>query len=280
MSTTTRVAAWQCQPGPLDVAGNLRRLDQICAQAAAQQVEVLVTPEMFTSGYGLTPEQVLSLAEDAGGPTDAAVAADRAAAPPRDRLRPPRARRRRRRLQRGDAGRPRWRGPRASPQGASVRRRGPAPVRAQPRATDRVRLRRRPGRAPDLLRRRVPGSGAPPRGRRRPDRAGADREHGRLRGGPAGPGPGARVRERLRRGLRQLLRRRRPVRVQRPERGVRARRRSCSPRPAPRASSWSSPTCRASQPEPTWPTAGPTCTARRPRPGGRPGRGRGRDSRA
>jgi predicted amidohydrolase len=74
MSTTTRVAAWQCQPGPRDVVGNLRRLDEICAQAAAQQVEVLVTPEMFTSGYGLSPEQVLSLAEDAGGPTDAAVA--------------------------------------------------------------------------------------------------------------------------------------------------------------------------------------------------------------
>jgi len=72
MSTTTRVAAWQCQPGPLDVAGNLRRLDAICAQAAAQQV--LVTPEMFTSGYGLTPDQVLSLAEDAGGPTESAVA--------------------------------------------------------------------------------------------------------------------------------------------------------------------------------------------------------------
>jgi 5-aminopentanamidase len=74
MSTTTRVAAWQCQPGPLDVAGNLRRLDAICAQAAAQQVEVLVTPEMFSSGYGLTPDQVLSLAEDAGGPTESAVA--------------------------------------------------------------------------------------------------------------------------------------------------------------------------------------------------------------
>ena len=74
MSTTTRVAAWQCRPGPLDVAGNLRRLDEICAQAAAQQVEVLVAPEMFTSGYGLTPDQVLSLAEDAGGPTEDAVA--------------------------------------------------------------------------------------------------------------------------------------------------------------------------------------------------------------
>ena len=74
MSTTTRVAAWQCRPGPLDVAGNLRRLDEIGAQAAARQVEVLVAPEMFTSGYGLTPEQVLSLAEHAGGATDAAVA--------------------------------------------------------------------------------------------------------------------------------------------------------------------------------------------------------------
>jgi predicted amidohydrolase len=29
---------------------------------------------MFTSGYGLTPEQVLTLAEDAGGPTENAVA--------------------------------------------------------------------------------------------------------------------------------------------------------------------------------------------------------------
>jgi predicted amidohydrolase len=70
----TRVAAWQCRPGPLDVEGNLRRLDAICAQAAERQVEVLVTPEMFTSGYGLTPGQVVRLAEAAGGPTEAAVA--------------------------------------------------------------------------------------------------------------------------------------------------------------------------------------------------------------
>jgi predicted amidohydrolase len=74
VTTTTRVAAWQCRPGPLDVEGNLRRLDQICATAAARQVEVLVTPEMFASGYGLTPEQVSRLAEDSGGPTEAAVA--------------------------------------------------------------------------------------------------------------------------------------------------------------------------------------------------------------
>jgi predicted amidohydrolase len=74
MSMTTRVAAWQCQPGPLDVAGNLRRLDEVCATAAARQVEVLVTPEMFTSGYGLTPDEVAKLAEDPGGPTETAVA--------------------------------------------------------------------------------------------------------------------------------------------------------------------------------------------------------------
>lgn len=74
MSTMTRVAAWQCRPGPLDVAGNLARLDEVCARAAAREVQALVTPEMFTSGYGLAPDQVLSLAEEAGGPTDEAVA--------------------------------------------------------------------------------------------------------------------------------------------------------------------------------------------------------------
>jgi 5-aminopentanamidase len=74
MSTTTRVAAWQCVPGPLDVAGNLRRLDAICASAAARQVAVLVTPEMFTSGYAITRAEVLRLAQDAGGPTETAVA--------------------------------------------------------------------------------------------------------------------------------------------------------------------------------------------------------------
>jgi len=70
-----RVAAWQCQPGPLDVPGNLRRLDSACAAAAARQAQVLVTPEMFTSGYGITPGQAARLAQDAGGPTEAAVAA-------------------------------------------------------------------------------------------------------------------------------------------------------------------------------------------------------------
>ena len=74
MATTTRVAAWQCLPGPRDVAGNLRRLDAIGAAAAAQGVEVLVTPEMFTSGYAITRADAERLAEDAGGPTETAVA--------------------------------------------------------------------------------------------------------------------------------------------------------------------------------------------------------------
>jgi 5-aminopentanamidase len=74
MPATTRVAAWQCQPGSFDVEGNLRRLDAICAAAAARGAEVLVTPEMFTSGYAITRAGVLRLAEDAGGPTETAVA--------------------------------------------------------------------------------------------------------------------------------------------------------------------------------------------------------------
>jgi 5-aminopentanamidase len=71
--THMRVAAWQCPPGPLDVAGNLRRLDEACTAAAAAQAEVLVTPEMFTSGYGITADQVLRLGSE-GASTEAAVA--------------------------------------------------------------------------------------------------------------------------------------------------------------------------------------------------------------
>jgi 5-aminopentanamidase len=74
MPATTRVAAWQCQPGPLDVAGNLRRLDDACAAAAAQRAQVLVTPEMFTSGYAIARAGAERLAEDRGGPTEDAVA--------------------------------------------------------------------------------------------------------------------------------------------------------------------------------------------------------------
>jgi 5-aminopentanamidase len=73
-ATTMRVAAWQCRPGSFDVPGNLRRLGEACASAAAQGAEVLVAPEMFTSGYAITRDGVLRLAEDAGGPTETAIA--------------------------------------------------------------------------------------------------------------------------------------------------------------------------------------------------------------
>ena len=74
MSSTTRIAAWQCEPGPLDVAGNLRRLDEACGAAAARQADVLVTPEMFTSGYAIGRAAAERLAEDPGGPAETAVA--------------------------------------------------------------------------------------------------------------------------------------------------------------------------------------------------------------
>jgi len=74
VSITTRVAAWQCEPRPRDPQGNLRRLDEICASAAGRQAAVLVTPEMFTTGYGLQPDEVARFAEEAAGPTAAAVA--------------------------------------------------------------------------------------------------------------------------------------------------------------------------------------------------------------
>jgi 5-aminopentanamidase len=74
MSTTTRVAAWQCRPRPRNPQGNLRRLDETCAAAAERQADVLVTPEMFITGYGLRPNEVVRFAEDAGGKTESAVA--------------------------------------------------------------------------------------------------------------------------------------------------------------------------------------------------------------
>lgn len=65
MSNVVRVAAWQCVPGTRDVAGNLRRLSDAASEAAARGAEVLVTPEMFTSGYALIPAEARRYAADA-----------------------------------------------------------------------------------------------------------------------------------------------------------------------------------------------------------------------
>ncbi|MEJ6490276.1 nitrilase [Leucobacter sp. USCH14] len=47
------VAAWQAASTPCDVDANLAALDDAAAQAAAQGVDLLITPEMFISGYNI-----------------------------------------------------------------------------------------------------------------------------------------------------------------------------------------------------------------------------------
>jgi predicted amidohydrolase len=69
-----RVAVWQCVSRPLDVGGNLARLGDACARAAAAGADVLVTPELFLTGYAIGNENVRRLAEPVDGPTSQAVA--------------------------------------------------------------------------------------------------------------------------------------------------------------------------------------------------------------
>lgn len=66
-----RVALLQTASRPRDVAGNLARLADTCADADA---DLLVTPEMFLTGYDIGAEAVAELAEPADGPSAAAVA--------------------------------------------------------------------------------------------------------------------------------------------------------------------------------------------------------------
>ncbi|KAA5841386.1 carbon-nitrogen hydrolase, partial [Pseudomonas chlororaphis] len=56
-----RVALYQCAPQPLDVAGNLQRLQKIAVEASG--ADLLVLPEMFLSGYNIGVEAVGALAE-------------------------------------------------------------------------------------------------------------------------------------------------------------------------------------------------------------------------
>ena len=61
------IALWQT-PHPASTAEALQRLDTACAQARAQGAELLITPEMFMTGYAIGAERVASLAEPADGP--------------------------------------------------------------------------------------------------------------------------------------------------------------------------------------------------------------------
>lgn len=62
-----RVALYQCAPQPLDVAGNLQRLQKIAVEASG--ADLLVLPEMFLSGYNIGVEAVGALAEAQDGPS-------------------------------------------------------------------------------------------------------------------------------------------------------------------------------------------------------------------
>ncbi|GGF46327.1 hydrolase [Marmoricola endophyticus] len=69
-----KVALWQCRSDPLQVEGNLARLEAACAQARESGADVLLTPELFTTGYEISPADTERLAEQYDGPTARAVA--------------------------------------------------------------------------------------------------------------------------------------------------------------------------------------------------------------
>ncbi|QXH47344.1 carbon-nitrogen hydrolase family protein [Pseudomonas xanthosomatis] len=63
-----RIALYQGTPGPLDVPGNLERLQRQAELAAGRGAQLLVCPEMFLSGYNIGLEQASRLAEASDGP--------------------------------------------------------------------------------------------------------------------------------------------------------------------------------------------------------------------
>lgn len=70
-----RIALLQCAPGAPDVAAGLARLDAAAVRAAAAGAGLLVTPEMFLTGYDIGAAAVARLAEPADGPAARAATA-------------------------------------------------------------------------------------------------------------------------------------------------------------------------------------------------------------
>ena len=68
-----RIALFQGPPRPLDVPGNLQRLQHQAQLAAARGAQLLVCPEMFLTGYNIGSEHVERLAEADDGPSAMAV---------------------------------------------------------------------------------------------------------------------------------------------------------------------------------------------------------------
>lgn len=69
-----RVAMYQCPPLPLDVAGNLQRLEAQAVEAAAQGADLLVCPEMFLTGYNIGAQAARELAQLRDGPSASKIA--------------------------------------------------------------------------------------------------------------------------------------------------------------------------------------------------------------
>jgi len=68
-----RLAVFQGEPGPLDVPGNLQRLQQQASIAAQRGAHLLVCPEMFLTGYNIGLAAVERLAEAVDGASAMAV---------------------------------------------------------------------------------------------------------------------------------------------------------------------------------------------------------------
>jgi len=69
-----RVALYQCPPLPLDISGNLARLEAQAIEAASQGAALLVFPEMFLSGYNIGAQAARNLAQPSDGPAAQVIA--------------------------------------------------------------------------------------------------------------------------------------------------------------------------------------------------------------
>jgi predicted amidohydrolase len=70
-----RIALYQCPPLPLDISGNLLRLQHQAHVAASQGADLLVCPEMFLTGYNIGAQAASALAQPCDGFAAAQVAA-------------------------------------------------------------------------------------------------------------------------------------------------------------------------------------------------------------
>ena len=74
LRTPLTLAVSQCTSLPLQVAANLQRLDAAAARAHAAGADLLLTPEMFLTGYSIGAEQARCLAQPRDGDYAQAVA--------------------------------------------------------------------------------------------------------------------------------------------------------------------------------------------------------------